>query len=157
MFTDMVGYTSLIQADEQTAVDKRDRYWRALEGYHDAFGGTVVQWLDDGSMSMFPSSPAAVDAAVAIQRELGAQDVSVRIGIHVGLLLAVSRNSTGRRRGAGKEKISGCSLTWSRVRVGEDRSREDDPKIQKTSWDRPDTLFTLQCAIGPGSGVGQLR
>ena len=33
---------------------------------------------------MFPSSLAAVGAAVAIQRELGAQVVPVRIGIHVG-------------------------------------------------------------------------
>ena len=60
MFTDMVGYTALMQADERLAVDKRDRYWRALESHHDAFGGTIVQRLGDGSMSMFPSSLAAV-------------------------------------------------------------------------------------------------
>jgi|SRR5581483_1241302 len=40
MFTDMVGYTALIQADEHAAVERRDRYWSALEGHHDAFGGT---------------------------------------------------------------------------------------------------------------------
>ena len=84
MFTDMVGYTALIQADEQLAVGKRDRYGTALDRHHDAFGGTVVQRLGDGSMSMFPSSLDAVLAAVAIQQELGAQEIPVRIGIHVG-------------------------------------------------------------------------
>ena len=47
------------------ALEKRDRYWAALERHHDAFGGTIVQRLGDGSMSMFPSSLAAVQAAVA--------------------------------------------------------------------------------------------
>jgi adenylate cyclase len=80
MFTDMVGYTALMQADERLGIDKRDRYMRALESHHDAFGGMIVQRLGDGSMSMFPGSLAAVLAAVAIQRELAAQDVLVRIG-----------------------------------------------------------------------------
>lgn len=31
MFTDMVGYTVLIESDEQAAVEKRDRYVSALE------------------------------------------------------------------------------------------------------------------------------
>ena len=32
VFTDMVGYTTLLQADERTALEKRDRYWAALSG-----------------------------------------------------------------------------------------------------------------------------
>jgi adenylate cyclase len=81
MFTDMVGYTALMQTDERVGLEKRDRYVRALENHHEAFGGTIVQRLGDGSMSMFPSSLAAVHSAVAIQRELSAQDVLVRIGV----------------------------------------------------------------------------
>lgn len=84
MFTDIVGYTALMQADERLGLDKHDRYMRALEGHHDAFGGTIVKRMGDGTMSTFPSSLAAVLAAVAIQRELAAQEVPVRIGIHVG-------------------------------------------------------------------------
>ena len=95
MFTDMVGYTALIQADERLGLDKRDRYVSALESHHDAFGGTIVQRLGDGSMSMFPSSLAAVQAAVAIQRELAAQDVPVRIGVHVGEVIVEPERLTG--------------------------------------------------------------
>ena len=84
MFTDIVGYTALMQADEQQAVVKRDLYVDALERRHLASGGTIVQRLGDGSMSMFPSVLAAVEAAVAIQRDLAAEDVPVRIGIHAG-------------------------------------------------------------------------
>ena len=95
MFTDMVGYTALIQADERVGVDKRDRYMRALERHHDAFGGTIVQRLGDGSMSMFPSSLAAVLAAIAIQRELAAQDIPTRIGVHVGEVIVEPERLTG--------------------------------------------------------------
>jgi predicted ATPase/class 3 adenylate cyclase len=95
MFTDMVGYTALVQVDEHVGIDKRDRYWRALEAQHEAFGGTIVQRLGDGSMSMFPSALAAVQAAVALQRELSGQDVPVRAGIHVGEVIVEPERLTG--------------------------------------------------------------
>ena len=95
VFTDMVGYTALMQEDERVAVGKRDRYWRALERRHDEFGGTIVQRLGDGSMSMFPSSLAAVNAAIAIQQELAPDDVPVRIGVHVGEVIVEPERLTG--------------------------------------------------------------
>src|SRR5947209_20092827 len=45
-------------------------------------------------MSMFPSSLAAVQAAVAIQREL-AEEVPVRIGLHVGDVIVEPERLTG--------------------------------------------------------------
>jgi predicted ATPase/class 3 adenylate cyclase len=95
MFTDMAGYTALMQTDERLALDKRDRYVRALERHHAACGGTIVQRLGDGSMSMFPSSLAAVQAAVAMQRELSAEGVWVRIGVHVGEVIVEPERLTG--------------------------------------------------------------
>src|SRR5438045_5530648 len=95
MFTDMVGYTALMQADEKTAVARRDRYVRALDREHENAGGTIVQRLGDGSMSMFPSALAAVEAAVAMQRELTAHDVPVRIGVHVGEVIVEPERLTG--------------------------------------------------------------
>jgi len=95
MFTDMVGYTALLQADEQAAVEKRERYVAALERNHAELGGTIVQRLGDGSMSMFPSALAAAQAGVAIQQELSAQDVSARVGIHVGEVIVEPERLTG--------------------------------------------------------------
>lgn len=95
MFTDMAGYSALMQADEVLAIDKRDRYWAAIDREHEAFGGTVVQRLGDGSMSMFPSALSAVQAAVAIQRDLAAREVRVRIGIHVGDVIVEPQRLTG--------------------------------------------------------------
>jgi predicted ATPase/class 3 adenylate cyclase len=95
MFTDMAGYTALLQADELLAIDRRAQYWRALERHHEAFGGTIVQRLGDGSMSMFPSSLAAVEAAVAVQQELAPQDVPVRIGVHSGEVVVEPERLTG--------------------------------------------------------------
>jgi predicted ATPase/class 3 adenylate cyclase len=95
VFTDMVGYTALMHADEQQAVERRDRYWRAVDRHHQAFGGTIVQRLGDGSMSMFPSSLAAVQATVEIQRELAVGEIPVRIGIHVGEVTLDRERLTG--------------------------------------------------------------
>jgi predicted ATPase/class 3 adenylate cyclase len=95
MFTDMVGYTALLQADERLGIEKRERYVAALDRHHDAFGGTVVQRLGDGSMSMFPSSLAAVQAAVSIQQELAAQEIPVRVGIHAGEVIVEPERLTG--------------------------------------------------------------
>src|SRR4026209_1806772 len=95
MFTDMAGYTALLLADGRLALDRRERYWDALERHHEAFGGTIVQRLGDGSMSMFPSSLAAVLAAVEIQRELAAEDIPIRIGVHVGEVVVDSERLTG--------------------------------------------------------------
>src|SRR5512142_624809 len=95
MFTDVAGYTALMQVDERRAVEQRDRYVAALERQHEAAGGTIVQRLGDGSLSMFPSALAAVDAAVAMQRELVPADVPVRIGIHVGEVLVEPERLTG--------------------------------------------------------------
>jgi predicted ATPase/class 3 adenylate cyclase len=95
MFTDMVGYSAQMQSDELVAVRKRDQYIAAVEQAHAAFGGTIVQRLGDGTMSMFPSALAALNAAASAQRRLIADDVSVRIGIHVGEVVVEPERLTG--------------------------------------------------------------
>jgi class 3 adenylate cyclase len=85
MFADMVGFTALMQENEQLAIEKRAKYRTVLEACHDRFGGEIVQYYGDGALSIFHNSVDAVRCAVAIQKELSRPlTVPVRIGLHVG-------------------------------------------------------------------------
>jgi TolB-like protein/tetratricopeptide (TPR) repeat protein len=85
MFTDMVGYTALVQDDELRARRMRDRWRSALEKNIGHFAGQLLQTYGDGSLSVFDSAIAAVDCAIAIQRAMREEPViPLRIGIHTG-------------------------------------------------------------------------
>jgi predicted ATPase/class 3 adenylate cyclase/DNA-binding CsgD family transcriptional regulator len=85
MFTDVAGYTALMQRAEEAALEARSRHRAALYDVVPAHGGEVVQFLGDGGVSMFPSSVEAVRAAIQIQNALSAHPrLPLRIGIHQG-------------------------------------------------------------------------
>lgn len=83
MFTDMAGYTALMQRDEAAAVRSRERHRRALELHVTGRGGELLQYFGDGSLSVFHSSLEAVESAIEIQRGLGGEP-PLRIGLHLG-------------------------------------------------------------------------
>jgi len=85
VFTDIVGYTSLMQKDESEALRTIERHRSILEKYTREYKGRVLQYYGDGSLSIFPSALEAVECALDIQKEL-TQDpkVPLRIGIHLG-------------------------------------------------------------------------
>ena len=85
MFTDMVGYTALMQENEQKAKQLRDRNRSVLDGAIVKHKGRVVQYYGDGTLSVFGSVIEAVTSAVEIQQELKKEpQVPLRIGLHVG-------------------------------------------------------------------------
>jgi predicted ATPase len=85
MFCDMVGFTAAMQDDEQSALADRDRYRTVIEDLHNEFGGEIVQYYGDGTLSIFSNSADAVRCAVAIQQTLSGEPVvPVRVGVHVG-------------------------------------------------------------------------
>jgi predicted ATPase len=85
MFTDIEGFTALMQADEERALATRAKYVDVLTEQHDAFGGTIVQYFGDGSLSIFPNSVDAVSCAIAAQQAFRLPlEVPVRVGVHVG-------------------------------------------------------------------------
>jgi adenylate cyclase len=85
MFTDIVGYTALMEQDEGRAAAVRSRHRAVFDRAHERHGGTIVQYYGDGTLSVFQSGVEAVECAVAIQTELNSGDrVPLRIGLHLG-------------------------------------------------------------------------
>ena len=88
MFTDMVGYTALMQKDEALAKVKRDRHREVLQTYHEQFEGRIIQYFGDGTVSIFTSALNALGCAIEIQRALKEPiEVPLRIGLHTGEIL----------------------------------------------------------------------
>ena len=85
MFTDMAGYTALMQLDERQAKASRDRQRSVLEDRITVHDGRILQYYGDGTLSVFRSAIDAVRSAVEIQETLRADPpVPLRIGIHTG-------------------------------------------------------------------------
>ena len=85
MFTDIVGYTAMMQTNEQSAVVAVNRHEEVLEAAVAEQNGEVLQYYGDGSLSIFSSAVGAVNSAIKIQEELRVGHVvPLRIGIHIG-------------------------------------------------------------------------
>ena len=85
MFTDVAGYTALMQRDEQKAHQVRDRHRAVLKEALGPHGGELLEHHGDGSLTIFTSAIEAVRCALEIQKALSAPpEVPLRIGIHTG-------------------------------------------------------------------------
>ncbi len=85
MFTDMVGYTALMQTDEHKAKKNRDRHRKVLEKAIQDAHGVILQYYGDGTLSVFGSAIESLECAVEIQRELQNEPkIPLRIGVHIG-------------------------------------------------------------------------
>src|SRR6476620_8419686 len=87
LFTDIVGYTTMMQKDEQNALAVTRHFVVVLKQSAEAYHGKILNDYGDGSLCCFPSSTEAVKAAVQVQQELQQEPkVPLHIGIHVGEL-----------------------------------------------------------------------
>ena len=85
MFTDMVGYTALMQENERQAKILRDKHRAVLERLILEHRGQILQYYGDGTLSIFGSAIEAAVCAAKIQQELqSGPKVPLRIGIHAG-------------------------------------------------------------------------
>ncbi len=85
MFSDIVGYTALMQADEWDGKAKAKHYRKVLLEQATLYHGNILQNYGDGSLTIFNSAVLATECAIAIQTILKNEPVvPLRIGIHLG-------------------------------------------------------------------------
>src|SRR6185369_14268520 len=88
LFTDIVGYTAMMQQDEQNAVLITKRYTSVLKQFVPLHGGAILNDYGDGCLCSFSSATEAVRCAVQIQKQLRDEPkVPLRIGLHIGEIL----------------------------------------------------------------------
>jgi len=85
MFTDIVGFTSLMGSDEEKTLEILEKNRKIHKPIIDEFNGTWIKDIGDGVIASFNAVSDAVNAAIKIQETCNAAaDYSLRIGIHQG-------------------------------------------------------------------------
>jgi TolB-like protein/Tfp pilus assembly protein PilF len=85
LFTDIVGFTAMMQQDEQHAVAIMKRYMGVLTQFVHSYGGKILNDYGDGSLCTFTSITEAMHCAVEMQQQLQLDlCVPLRIGLHIG-------------------------------------------------------------------------
>ena len=96
MFTDIVGYTALMQENEQKAVTIIKHYNSSLNQLVSQHHGKVLNYYGDGSLCVFSSVTEAMNCAVELQKELQTEPaVPLRIGLHVGEIFFEEEKALG--------------------------------------------------------------
>lgn len=85
MFTDIVGYTALMGADERRTFELLKKNREVQKPIIEEFNGRFIKELGDGTLISFTTVSDAVYAAIKIQKTCNAaKDFQLRIGIHLG-------------------------------------------------------------------------
>ena len=85
LFTDIAGYTAIMQEDEQLAIKLVKHHRSVLEKTVTDHDGEVIEYYGDGSLSIFTSITAAMKCSLSIQEQLQIEPaVPLRIGLHIG-------------------------------------------------------------------------
>ena len=96
MFTDIVGYTAMMQKDEALALSTIHRFKEELHTRAKACRGEIIQYYGDGCLIIFTNSEDAVNCAKDLQESFREEpSVPVRIGIHLGDILFKEGNVFG--------------------------------------------------------------
>ena len=88
MFTDIQGYTALMQHNEEKAIQVRDKHRRIFNSITEKHKGKVLQYFGDGTLSIFDSAIDAVECGIEMQLEFQKDPIiPLRVGIHEGDIL----------------------------------------------------------------------
>jgi class 3 adenylate cyclase len=96
VFSDIVGYSAIMQESETDAVEKVNRFRQVIENKTPFFNGRIIQYYGDGCLLLFNSAVDAVALAKDMQSEFCEEPhLPVRIGIHIGDVLIKDGNVFG--------------------------------------------------------------
>ncbi|MFK8162178.1 MAG: helix-turn-helix domain-containing protein [Lewinella sp.] len=97
MFTDIKGYTGLMQQDEKKAIAYRELHRNIFDSTTDKFGGRILQYYGDGTLSIFTSAIAAVQCGIEMQLAFRKEKLKIpmRIGIHSGDIIVTDQDIIG--------------------------------------------------------------
>ena len=85
LFTDIVGYTAMMQQNETKARAVIKKYIAVLKEGVASHSGEILNDYGDGNLCAFSSASEAVQCALEIQQQLTTEpEVPLRIGLHIG-------------------------------------------------------------------------
>jgi class 3 adenylate cyclase len=92
MFTDMAGYSDLVQRDERLALGLLEEHREIIRSILPRFHGIEIKTIGDAFLVEFDSALEAAQCAIEIQRTLAKRNhdvpsrrrIDIRIGIHIG-------------------------------------------------------------------------
>ena len=85
MFTDIVGYASLMASNERLALEALHKNLDIQKPLVNKFGGKWLKEMGDGTLISFSTASDAVFCALEIREALVIEkDFQIRIGIHIG-------------------------------------------------------------------------
>jgi class 3 adenylate cyclase len=112
MFTDIEGYTSLMQQDEGIAISLREKHREIFVRSTMKFRGKIIQYFGDGTLSVFKSSVEAVESAIEMQLSFILENIPVRVGIHVGDIVYSEEDIIGDAVNVAS-RIESCAVAGS--------------------------------------------
>ncbi len=163
LFTDIEGSTRLWEADAATMGAALALHDRTLRSAIEACGGMVIKTTGDGMLAVFADPVAAVGAAVAGQRALGAaawgesSPLRVRMALHSGVAEAREGDYFGPALNrvsrilsighGGQVLVSAITVALTRDRLDPALELLDLGSHRLRDLDRPEQVFQL---LAPG-------
>ncbi|MEH6536370.1 MAG: adenylate/guanylate cyclase domain-containing protein [Psychroserpens sp.] len=96
MFTDIRGYTALMQQDEEHAIEIRNRHREVFNSLNKKYNGELINYFGDGTLSIFKSSIEAIKCGIEMQKEFQKEPhIPVRIGVHLGDIIRTESDIIG--------------------------------------------------------------
>ena len=96
MFSDIIGYSTIMSKDESQALKLLDKNRQIHKSHIEEFNGKFIKEIGDGILSIYHSSLDAVNCALKIQETCKKiPSLQIRIGIHIGEVIIRNKDVFG--------------------------------------------------------------